>query len=345
MPTDSPAAPGRRRPDRGRALGTALAALAVVAAVPLLWVGVRELADRPDVDQVALQLAGGREAACRVLQPGAPGCPVAGDAVRRYRSAVQADGFLLAGWVLAGLGVFGLSALFLSGSGARRVARWCLGGVLLAAAADAGENLALLGGLSGLGGNGGDNTWFAAAASLSVLKFAVGGPLLPVFVVFAGVLLGRRLSRRSRVRRGDGGTPEIATAGELEPGTARRPDIILPPAVADASTATLSATVGHSGPTSSSSCTTSSRRTPARGARRRPWRPPAPAAAATPARRRTGGAPPAGCRRAGRRRRSASAPRGAGSARPRSPSGRCRRCARTSCPGPATWCRCRAGGT
>jgi hypothetical protein len=219
-----------------------------VAAVPLLWVGVRELADRPAVHQVALQLAGGREAACRVLQPGAPGCPVAGDAVRRYRSAVQADGFLLAGWVLAGLGVFGLSALFLSGSGARRVARWCLGGVLLAAAADAGENLALLGGLSGLGGNGGDNTWFAAAASLSVLKFAVGGPLLPVFVVFAGVLLARRLSRRSRVRRGDGGTPEVATASELEPGTARRPDIILPPAVADASTATLSATVGHSGP-------------------------------------------------------------------------------------------------
>jgi len=120
--------------DRRRALGTALAVLAVVAAVPL-WVGERELADRPDVDQVALQLAGGRQAACRVLQPGAPGCPVAGDAVRRYRSAVQADGFQLAGWVLAGLGVFGLSALFPSGSGARRVARWCLGG------------------------NGGDNTW------------------------------------------------------------------------------------------------------------------------------------------------------------------------------------------
>jgi hypothetical protein len=128
--------------DRRRALGTALAVLAVVAAVPL-WVSVRELADRPDVDQVALQLAGGRQAACRVLQP---------------------------------------------------------------------------------------NTWFAAAASLSVLKVAVGGPLLPVLVVFAGVLLDRRLSRRSRVRRGDGGTPEVATASELEPGTARRPDIILPPA-------------------------------------------------------------------------------------------------------------------
>jgi hypothetical protein len=160
---------------------------------------------------------------------------------------VQADGYLLAGWLLAGLGVFGLSALFLSGSGARRVARWCLGGVLLAGAADAAENLALLAGLSGLGDTGGDGA-FAAAASLSVLKFAVGGPLLPVAVVFAGVLLGRRLSRGSRVRREDGGTPEVATASELEPGTARRPDIILPAAVADASTATLSATVGHSGP-------------------------------------------------------------------------------------------------
>ena len=246
MPTDSPASPERRRRDRRRAQGTALAVLALVAAVPLLWVGVRELADRPDVDQVALQLAGGREAACRVLQPGS-GCPVAEAAVRRYRSAVQADGYLLAGWVLAGLGVFGLSVLFLSGSGAKRIARWCLGGVLLAGAADAAENLALLAGLSGLGGTGGDRA-FAAATSLSVLKFAVGAPLLPVFVVFGMVLLGRRLSRRSRVRRGDGGTPEVATASELEPGTARRPDVILPAAVADASTATLSATVGHSGP-------------------------------------------------------------------------------------------------
>jgi hypothetical protein len=237
-----------------------------VAAVPLLWVGVRELADRPAVHQVALQLAGGREAACRVLQPGAPGCPVAGDAVRRYRSAVQADGFLLAGWVLAGLGVFGLSALFLSGSGARRVARWCLGGVLLAAAADAGENLALLGGLSGLGGNGGDNTWFAAAASLSVLKFAVGGPLLPVFVVFAG---GRgcgagtaarpRSPRPASSSRGPRGGPTSSCRRRWRT-PRRRPS--RPPS-------------GTPAPTSSSSCTTSSRRTPARGARRRRRRPPA----------------------------------------------------------------------
>jgi hypothetical protein len=220
----------------------------VAAAVPLLAVGVVELRDHRDVHRVALQFAGGREAACRVVQPGAAGCPVAADAVTRYRSAVRADGWLLAGLVAAGLGVFGCCALFLYGSGARRVARWCLGGVLLAGAAHGAGDLALLAGLSGLGGHGGD-TAFALASSLSVLKFAAGGPLLPVFVVLGGVLLARRVAPQSRVhRREDAADPEIAAASELEPGTARRPDIILPPAVADASTATVSATVGQSGP-------------------------------------------------------------------------------------------------
>jgi hypothetical protein len=143
--------------------------------------------------------------------------------------------------------VFGLCARFLYGSGARRVARWCLGGVVLAGAADAGENLALLAGLGALDRPAGD-TAFAVAASLAVLKFAVAGPLLPVFVVLGAVLLGRRVAPRSEVRRAEPGDPDITAAGDLEPGTDRRPDIIVPPAVADASTATVSASVGHAGP-------------------------------------------------------------------------------------------------
>jgi hypothetical protein len=114
-----------------------LAVLALVAAVPLLWVAVDELAGHREARQIPLQLAGGREAACRVIQPDAAGCPVPEAAVARYRSAVQGDGWLVVGYVLAGLGVFGLCARFLYGSGARRVARWCLRGVLLAGAADA----------------------------------------------------------------------------------------------------------------------------------------------------------------------------------------------------------------
>ena len=214
---------------------------------PLLAQGYRELRRHQGVDQVALAFAGGREAACRVVQPGAAGCPVPAAEVERYASAVRADWYLVAGYVLAGLGVFGLGGLFLYGSGARRVARWCLGGVLLAGAADSLENLALLRGLGRLGTAGGDAP-LELAASLAVLKFAAGGPLLPVFVVVASVLAARRLQRRSRVvRREDTRPPEIARAGELDPGTTQRPDIILPPAVADSSTATLSATVGQSG--------------------------------------------------------------------------------------------------
>ena len=235
--------------DRRRALLTGLAVAAVVLAVPLLAQGYRELRAREGVDHVALQFAGGREAACRVVQPGAAGCPVPDSQAERYEAAVRADWYLVAGYVLAGLGVFGLGALFLYGSGAQRVARWCLGGVLLAGAADCLENLALLRGLDGLGAAAGGDTWFRLAASLAVLKFAVGGPLLPVFVVVGSVLAARRVQRPSRVVRGEGaGPPEIARASELEPGTNRRPDIILPPAVADSSTATLSATVGQSGP-------------------------------------------------------------------------------------------------
>jgi hypothetical protein len=226
---------------------TALAVLALLVAVPLLWVAVAALLDHRDERQIPLQLAGSREAACRVIQPGAAGCPAPEDAVGRYRSAVRGDGWLVAGYVLAGLGVFGLCARFLYGSGARRVARWCLGGVVLAGAADAGENLALLAGLGALDRPAGD-TAFAVAASLAVLKFAVVGPLLPVFVVLGAVLLARRVTPRSEVRREEPGGPDITAAGDLEPGTDRRPDIIVPPAVADASTATVSATVGHAGP-------------------------------------------------------------------------------------------------
>lgn len=247
-----PAAPERRR-DRVRAVLTVLAVAAIVVAVPLLAQGYRELPSREGVDHVALQFAGSREAACRVIQPGAAGCPVPEAEVERYAAAVRADWYLVAGYVLAGLGVFGLGALFLYGSGAQRVARWCLGGVLLAGVADSLDNLALLRGLDSLGVAGGDDA-FVLAASLAVLKFAAGGPLLPAFVVVASVLAARRLHGPSRVvRREDDRPPEIARASELDPGTTRRPDIILPPAVADASTATLSATVGQSRPSSATS--------------------------------------------------------------------------------------------
>src|SRR5215203_1357503 len=205
MPADPQPAPRRRR-DRRRAVLTGLAVAAVVLALPLLAKGYQELRAHEGVDQVALQFAGGREAACQV----------AGAAAGRYASAVRADWYLVAGYVLAGLGVFGLGALFLYGSGARRVARWCLGGVLLAGAADSLENLPLLRGLDSLGGTGGD-TAFRLAASLGVLKFAVGGPLLPVFAVVASVLAARRAHRPSRVvRREDASLPEIARASELD---------------------------------------------------------------------------------------------------------------------------------
>src|SRR5829696_2597422 len=227
MPTDPQPAPRRRR-DRRRAVLTGLAVAAVVLALPLLAKGYQELRAHEGVDQVALQFAGGREAACRVIQPGAAGCPVPGAEVERYAAAVRADWYLVAGYVLAGLGVVGLGGLFLYGSGAQRVARWCLGGVLLAGAADSLENLALLRGLDELGGAGGDGP-FGLAASVAVLKFAVGGPLLPVFVVVASVLAARRLHGPSRVvRREDDRPPEVARASHLDPGTTARPDIILP---------------------------------------------------------------------------------------------------------------------
>jgi hypothetical protein len=115
---------------------------------PLLYLGWRELDGERGVDQVAL----------------------------------QADRLLVPGSVLAGVGVFGLGALFLYGSGARRVARWCAGGVLLVAAADIAENLDPLRGLTGAAGQPASEV----ATPLAVLKFAVGGPLLPVFVVAGG---------------------------------------------------------------------------------------------------------------------------------------------------------------
>jgi hypothetical protein len=126
MPDDITPSPERRA--RRRALATGLAVVALVLAVPLLAQGYRELRRHQGVDQVALQFAGGREAACRVIQPGAAGCPVPAAEVERYTSAVRADWYLVAGYVLAGLGVFGLGGLFLYGSGAERIARWCLGG-------------------------------------------------------------------------------------------------------------------------------------------------------------------------------------------------------------------------
>jgi hypothetical protein len=142
--TVPPAGDDGRRRHRVRAALTVLAVLAVVAGAPLLAQGYRELRDQEGVRRVALQFAGGRDAACAVVRPGAAGCPVPDAAVARYRAAVRADWYLVAGYVLAGAGVFGLGALFLYGSGARRVSRWCLGGVALAGAADACENLALL---------------------------------------------------------------------------------------------------------------------------------------------------------------------------------------------------------
>jgi hypothetical protein len=114
---DKPQPAPRHRPDRGRAVLPGLAIAAVVLAVPLLAMGFSELRKQPGVDHVALQFAAGREAACRVIQPGAAGCPVPAGEVARYAAAVRADFYLVAGYMLAGLGVFGLGALFLYGSG------------------------------------------------------------------------------------------------------------------------------------------------------------------------------------------------------------------------------------
>jgi hypothetical protein len=132
-----------RRWHRVRAALTVLALRAVVVGAPLLAQAYRELRDREDVQQVDFQFAGTRDAACTVIRPGAAGCPAPDAAVERYRSAVRADWYLVAGYVLVGAGVFGLGALFLYGSGTRRVSRWCLGGVALAGATDSLENLAL----------------------------------------------------------------------------------------------------------------------------------------------------------------------------------------------------------
>ena len=336
-----PAAPERRR-DRARAVLTGLAVAAIVVALPLLAQGYRELRNQEGVDHVALQFAGGREAACRVIQRGASGCPVPEAEVERYAAAVGADWYLVTGYVLAGLGLFGLGSLFLYGSGAQRVARWCLGGVLLAGAADALENLALLRGLDGLGVAGGDGP-FPLAASLAVLKFAAGGPLLPVFVVVASVLAARRLHGPSRVvRREDDRPPEIARASDLDPGTTVRPDIILPPAVADSSTATLSATVGQSGPDVQRELYTEQGR--ARAAREAasvgghpdPDRPGPARARWLNAGRVPPGRPPAEV---------GICASGGGIRWDRSPSGPSRPSSATSFRGRATWCRCRVAAT
>jgi hypothetical protein len=83
MPDDDPQPSPERRRDRRRAWVTGLAVVALVVAVPLLAQGYRELRRHQGVDQVALQFAGGREAACRVIQPGAAGCPVPAAEVER----------------------------------------------------------------------------------------------------------------------------------------------------------------------------------------------------------------------------------------------------------------------
>jgi len=227
------------------ALLTILAILALTGLLGSVW--SKERGDLSAKREVEFQFADGHSGACRLIYPDhRRGCPAKSSEVRRYVSAVQADWYLVAGYTLLLAGVFGVGALYLSGSGARRVARWCLGGVLLVGAADAGENLALLRGLADLGQT--RDFPFAAAAALSVLKFAVLGPLLPVGAVI--ILVLRRpgipgiVGKRSRVRRDDGRLPDIVTASELDSmDSDRRPDVVSPPAVADTSTGTLSATV------------------------------------------------------------------------------------------------------
>jgi hypothetical protein len=144
------------------------------------------------------------------------------------------------------------------------------------------------------------------------------------------------------VRREDTRPPEIVRAGELDPGTTQRPDIILPPAVADSSTATLSATVGQSGhDVQQELYTDEGRARAAREAATVGGHPDADLPGPAQARWHNAGRVPPG----GRRPRSGSAPRAAASARPRSPLGRSRRSRATSCHGPGTWCRCRAAAT
>jgi hypothetical protein len=333
MPTDAPSPPA---PSRGPALPTALAVLALVVAVPLLWVAVGELRDHRDARQIPLQLAGSRAAACRIIQPDAAGCPVPEAAAGRYRSAVRGDGWLVAGYVLAGLGVFGLCARLLYGSGARRVARWCLGGVLLA--------------------RGGARRREPGPAGRPRRPGPAGRRRQRVR---GRVLAGRAQVRRRRpaaagVRgpRGGAARPPGHAAVQDPPPRPRRPRDRRrrrapardgPAARHHPAPAVARRLHGHGlGHRRATPAMTSSSSYTPRGPTTRPG-----SAAPAPGRprRRTTGATPAGCRRAGRRPRSASAPRAAGSARPRSPWGRSRRCARRSCPGPATWSRCRAVGT
>lgn len=227
---------------RSRALAT-LALLAVLLSLPVLYAAWRARMDLAGpVRDAQLQLAGGYARACDVIDGAADGtCRARDDRVALYAAAVRASWWFLAGSTLLLLGVFGAGALYLHGSGARRIAFWCLLGAVAVFVVDAGENVLLGVGLEQFGPA--RDPAFQWAASASVVKFAIFGPLLPVLAVVGPVLLGRRIAGKRLLVVEDGERPVVDASDldGLDPDA--RPHVVLPPAVADTSTATLSATV------------------------------------------------------------------------------------------------------
>jgi hypothetical protein len=227
-------------------LGAAGALLAVVLSLPLLGLAwqQRSQLDGP-IRDAKFQLAGGFVAACDVIEGDEDRACTLGDgspSVELYQSAIRASWWYLFGYSLLLVGVFALGRLYLYGTGAKRVARWCLVGALVVFVADAAENLLLEVGLDRFGPG---RSWtFGLAAPLSVVKFAIFGPLVPTAAVIGSVLLGRWLTRRAGTHRPDQISLNYVKASDLDQlHPACRPDIVLPGAVADHSTATLSATV------------------------------------------------------------------------------------------------------
>lgn len=215
--------------------------LALGALVPVVLGGLlfRHLA--PQVQDVALQLAGSRAAAEAVV----------GGRVADHLAALRADGWLIGGYALTLLATALLGG-YLLGPARRRLPALAVGGAgLLAACCDLGEDALLRAGLDGLrpgaGGSGTpSDTPFAAATALATVKWLL---LLPAGAVAAGLLVvtatravrGLRPARASAKAHGTD-SPErpalippwpIATRHGAPPAAAASPDAHGPPGARD----------------------------------------------------------------------------------------------------------------
>ncbi|MER5730470.1 hypothetical protein ABT084_19405 [Streptomyces sp. NPDC002138] len=226
------------RPSHAR-WAPALSFAALIAAAALL-AQYATLHPRNVPGEVALQLAGGREAACRILRGQSLWCPAHGDRLQAQYTALRLDtAFFIPGYTLALLGVFGLGSCFLFRQMSRRYAVRALAATLVMAVADLGENLFEYRALDRLA-TGADRDW-AAAAWCSLLKWSIALPLAGAAVWILVTLIARAVLHRVRVANAPPceEPARVQHAHRLADGSERwaDPDIIAAPVAPHASTA------------------------------------------------------------------------------------------------------------